>query len=255
LVTYLGEFPQGVLAGADQHLPPAVAARQHAVGQRRQEAGSDHRGLAAPRGADHTDQARPNQVGDQFGDQPLPPEEEPGIITFIAAQALIGADHLGQRVASIPRTRLLLARAQFLQVDQVSGQLGLDQAQVAAAGGGLPGGLLHLAFSRRVRPVSRCLVHQQRHAAGTLQDRGGGILCCRRALVQAENLGDLLPAERAQPLLRRAAGVQLFDQAGKLRRGCYFPVGAQHQEPPGAGRGRKTRHSLQRCCLGQVEVI
>ena len=89
----------------------------------------------------------------------------------------------------------------------------------------------------------------------SFQDRAGGILCCRLALVQAENLGDLLPAERAQPPLRRAAGVQPFDQPGKPRRGRLVPVGTQHQEPPGAGRGRKAHHSLQPWRLGQVEVI
>ena len=88
MAPYLGELPQGVLAGAHQHLPPAVAAGQHAVGQGRQQAGSDQRGLAATRGADHADQARPDQVGDQFGDQPLPAVEEPGIIGFIAARPL-----------------------------------------------------------------------------------------------------------------------------------------------------------------------
>jgi hypothetical protein len=194
-------------------------------------------------------------VGDQLGDQPLPAEKEPGIIGFVAAQALVGADHPCQRVLSIPPSGLLLARAQFLQVDHVGGQLGLDQAQVAPAGGGLPGGLLQLTFHRRVRPLPRCLVHQQRQAAGVLQDRAGGILCCRRALVQAEDLGDLLPAERAEPSVRRAARFQPFDQPGKPCRGCLFPVGTQHQEPPGDGRGRKTSHSLQPWCLGQVEVI
>jgi hypothetical protein len=72
----VGELGHGVFTRAQDQLPPAVAAGQHTLPQRREQAGPDQGGLAAARGADHPDQARADQVSDQISDQPLSAEEE-----------------------------------------------------------------------------------------------------------------------------------------------------------------------------------
>ena len=114
---------------------------------------------------------------------------------------------------------------------------------MTAAAGGLPDHLLTLAGRLRLRQGAR-LVHPQRHAPGGFQHPAGGRLCCRLALVQVEELGDLLAAERAEPPVRRAAAVQAFDQCGKSWGDRLLAVGTQHQEPPRDGRGRKTSQCL-----------
>jgi hypothetical protein len=46
-----------------------------------------------------------------------------------------------------------------------------------------------------------------------------------------------------------------FTGRGKRWYGRLVTVGAEHQQPPSGGRGRKTSQCLQRRCLRQVEVV
>ena len=55
------ELVERPLAGTDQHAPPALAARQHATGERRQQPGAQHRRLAAPRRADDAEKRGPTR--------------------------------------------------------------------------------------------------------------------------------------------------------------------------------------------------
>ena len=128
------------LAGAQQHPPPALAARQHSAGERRQEAGAEDRRLAAARRADDAEEAGADEPGDELGDEPLAAEEVLGVGRLEAREPLERADALGsdagrgRRAGEGPR---LLAHE--LQVDHLAGELGLDLAQVAPAGGGTRG--------------------------------------------------------------------------------------------------------------------
>ena len=87
-----GELRERVLARPDEHLAPALAAGQHACGQGREQAGAQHRGLAAARGADDAEQAGADESGNQLGDEPLAAEEVVGIGGLEAGEPLEGTD-------------------------------------------------------------------------------------------------------------------------------------------------------------------
>ena len=103
----LGQRPR---AGAHHRPPPALGAGDDAVGQRRQETGPHGRGLAAARGADHREQGRADQPGDELGDQALAAEEVRGVGGIERRQAAVRADQpLGgalRRVGHIRRSPL-----------------------------------------------------------------------------------------------------------------------------------------------------
>ncbi len=131
---------QRPLAGTQQQTPPALAARQHASGEGRQETGAQDRRLAAARRADDAEEAGADEAGDELGDEPLAAEEVVGIDRLEARETLERADSLGRHAGRGGRARespRLLARE--LEVDHLAGQLGLDLAQVAPAGGGTGG--------------------------------------------------------------------------------------------------------------------
>ena len=90
------ELGERVLARAHHRPPPALRAGDDPVGERRQEAGAHGRGLAAARGADHREQGRADQAGDELGDQALAAEEVLGVGGVERRQAAEGAD-LGLR--------------------------------------------------------------------------------------------------------------------------------------------------------------
>jgi hypothetical protein len=162
-------------------------------------------------------------VGDQLGDQPLPAEEIGGVAGFEAGQALVGTDRRRRPVLR-RLVRLTLTGRQprdlfavLAEVDHVVGQLGLDRLQVAAAAGRLAGRLLHLVGRLRLRPRARGLVHQQRHAAGGVQDQASGRPCRLLTLIHAEDLGHLILIERAESSRRDGVRTQPLDQRVQRR--------------------------------------
>jgi hypothetical protein len=64
-----------------------------------QQAGPHRRGVAASRGADDAEERGLSQPGDQNGDQPLPAEEEFGVLGLEGGQALEQAGDVGRRQA------------------------------------------------------------------------------------------------------------------------------------------------------------
>ena len=80
------ERGERVGAGAEERDRPAVAAGQHAVGERGQQAGLQRRRLAAAGGADDAEQRRARQPRDHLGDQPLAAEEDVGVVDLEAAR-------------------------------------------------------------------------------------------------------------------------------------------------------------------------
>ena len=128
------------LAGTQQQTPPAPAARQHPSGEGREETGAKNRRLAAARRADDAEEAGADEAGDELGHEPLAAEEVVGVDRLEARETLERTDplgrHAGRRHRARESPRLL---AYELEVDHLAGQLGLDLAQVAPAGGGTGG--------------------------------------------------------------------------------------------------------------------
>ena len=85
------ERAQRVFTGAQQRDRPALAARQHAGGERGEQSRAQRRGLAAARRPHDPHQRRPGQPCHHLGDEPLAPEEDPGIVHVEGGEALEGA--------------------------------------------------------------------------------------------------------------------------------------------------------------------
>ncbi len=99
--------------GRSSRRPPALAARQHAVGEGREETGAQDRRLAAARRADDAEEAGADEACDELGHEPLAAEEVVGIDRLEARKTLERADALGRHDGSAWRAReraRLLAR-------------------------------------------------------------------------------------------------------------------------------------------------
>ena len=135
-------------ARAQQRDRPAVAARQHAGGQRRHQAGAQQRRLPAPGGADERGERRARLPRDQLGDEALAAEEEVRVVDVERGEALEGAD---EDVLAAVRTA-----ARRLHGDDAADQLVLRRAQRRPPGGDALRRLDH----RLVRPVQRRVLPQ-----------------------------------------------------------------------------------------------
>ena len=191
---------QRPLAGTQQQTPPALAARQDSSGEGREETGAEDRRLAAARRADDAEEAGADEAGDELGDEPLAAEEVVGIDRLEARQTLERADPLGRHAGRGGRARegpRLLARQ--LEVDHLAGQLGLDLAQVAPAGGGTGGDvdepaarLVDRDRERRPGELSAArvallrLLRQRPGDHGVERGRQLGPLCARRRRLRFE---------------------------------------------------------------------
>ena len=158
------KLPHRVLAGADQRARPSLAAGQHAAGERGQQPGPDHGGLAAAGGADDREQRRADEPRDQVGDELLAPEEVLGVVRVEGREALVWADHgcLGVRAGACEQPGALAGR---LQVHDVAGQLGLQRAGLAAAGRRAARHRVDAARCLAPCPLAGRLVHAPRDAA------------------------------------------------------------------------------------------
>ena len=136
------ELVHGPLAGAQQETPPAFAARQDSSRERRQETGTEDRRLAAARRADDSEEAAADEPGDELRDESLAAEEVLRVDRLEAREPLERADAVGSDTGGGRRAgeglRLLACE---LQVDDAAGELGLDLAEPASAGGGTRGGV------------------------------------------------------------------------------------------------------------------
>ena len=133
---HAAKLVQRPLAGTQEQTPPALAARQDSSGEGRQETGAQDGRLAAARRADDTEEAGTDQAGDELGNEPLTAEEVVGIDRLEARETLERTYPLGSHAGRGYRARecaRLLARE--LEVDHLAGQLRLDLAEVAPAGG------------------------------------------------------------------------------------------------------------------------
>ena len=197
---HAAQLIQRPLAGAQQQTPPARATRQDASGERRKQAGAKHRRLAAARRADDAEEAGADEPGDELGDEPLAAEEVVGIHRLEARQTLERTDALGgdtSRRGRAGERACLLARE--LEVDHLAGQLGLDLAEVAPAGG-CPGSDVEELAARLVdrdrerRPgelattrVALLRLLRQRPGDHTVErGRQLGPLCARRRRLRVE---------------------------------------------------------------------
>ena len=139
-----------MLAGPQQHLPPAGAAGQRAGRERRQHARAQQRGLADPRRAEDAHQRPLGQPRDQLGDDPVAAAEELGVRALERGQPLERAHH-GRSGARPERTRRLepgiVVEDHVLELPQLGArgqtQLVAQQRARLAVGGqrvGLPAG-------------------------------------------------------------------------------------------------------------------
>src|SRR4051794_38325603 len=103
-----------MLPGADEHLRPLLAAREHAAGERRQEAGAQDGGLAAAGWADDAEQRGADEARDELGDEPLAAEEVGRVDDLERGESLVGTDcagMIGARTVGTPGGGLQLLDA------------------------------------------------------------------------------------------------------------------------------------------------
>ena len=127
------ELGQRPLAGAHHRPPPVLGAGDDPVGERRQEAGAHSRGLAAARGADHREQRRADQAGDELCDQALAAEEVLGVGGVERRQAAEGAHRGCETIRGLLGRIALNSFRGGLQVDHVAGETRLRGAQAPSA--------------------------------------------------------------------------------------------------------------------------
>jgi hypothetical protein len=153
-----------MLAGTDKRARPAVAAGQHAARERVQQARPEQRGLAAARRADHAEQRRADEARDQLRDELLAPEKVLGVVGVERGETLVGADDRSPGALTFggDQPGALVRRA---QLDDVSGQLGLERPGLAAACRGPAGCRVDAAGRLAPCPLARRLVHASRDAA------------------------------------------------------------------------------------------
>ena len=120
----------GCAPGRNSARRPAVAAREHAGGERRQQPGAQRRGLAAPRRADDREQRRAHQARDELRDELLAPEEVLGVVDVEGGEPLERADH-GRPV--VGRGEQLGALVGGLERRDAARQLGLERPRLLAA--------------------------------------------------------------------------------------------------------------------------
>ena len=188
-----------VLAGSDDRLRPALAAGQHARGEGGQQAGLHHRRLAASRWADHTEQRRADQAGDELGDQPFAAEEVRRVVGLERREALERADH--RALVLIGGDGLACA----LQLDDPAHELLLHRPQLGAACSRRARDRLDPACRLAARPRARDVVDAARDAAARVQQRA-------RGHVLGGLVVDVCQGDRAHGLL-----VERLERQGSVR--------------------------------------
>ena len=212
------EGPQRVLAGAQQDPLPVAAARQGPARQRRQQAGAQHRGLAAPGCADEREQRRADQSRHQLGDQPLAAEEVLGVVGLEGGEALERAHDRRLRPGEPCRPV-----ARCLQLDHAIGELRLHRSQPLPALGRLVGDGADAAPRFAARPAARLPVHTAGDAAALREQDVDGRVVGQPGDVAA---GDRLDAVRPERIERqRQLGVQPRERA-------RVGAGGEHEHRP-----------------------
>jgi hypothetical protein len=99
------------LPRAQQRDAPALAPRQRAAAQRRQQPCPQHGRLATPRRPDHADHRRRHRAGDDLRDEPLAAEEHVGVVDVERGEPLERARHRAVTVVERrPERGLVLQR-------------------------------------------------------------------------------------------------------------------------------------------------
>jgi hypothetical protein len=188
----LPERAQRVLAGAQERQRPSLAARQHAGGQRCEQARAQRGGLAAARRPDDAQQRRAGQARHHLGHEPLAPEEDPGVVDVERSEPLERAGHdAGLSVVALGTP------ADRLQLYDLAGDVVLGGAQGRAFGGRAIHGGAQAPRGLRARPLAGGAVHALRDAAAGLdqpRDRDLGVL----ARVQPRDGGHAIGVERRE---------------------------------------------------------
>ena len=192
------ERPQRVIAGAHERDRPAVAAGEHAVVQRRQQAGLERRRLAAARRPDDAQQRGAGEPRDHLGDEALAAEEDVGVVDFERGEALerAGDDLVGGG-------RLGGALAGRLQRDDAGGEVVLGGLEARALAGGAVGGGVELAGRLGAGPAARGAVDAQGHALALLHEPRERCVVA----VLARDRGDRRGVERAERQVRVRGGL------------------------------------------------
>ena len=152
---------QRVSARARQRDRPAAAARQHALGERGQQAGAQRRGLAAAGGPDDAQQRAARDARDHLGDEALAAEENVGVVDVEAGEAL---ERAGPCV--LWRLGTLVSR---LELDDARGQVVLGRPQPRAVAGRPVRGGAEAPPGLLVRPAASFRVHAPGDSAALLR--------------------------------------------------------------------------------------
>ena len=145
------ERPHRLLAGAQQHPRPALAARQRAARQPGHQARAHRGGLAAARRADDAQQRRAREPRRHLGDKALAAEEERRVLDVEGGEALERADAITRSPPCLPRGAL----AHRLDLGDRGRELPLGPTQVAALGGSAVGHRLQPRAPPRRAPIRR----------------------------------------------------------------------------------------------------
>ena len=245
------ELGQRPLAGAHHRPPPVLRAGDDPVGQRRQQAGAHGRGLAAARGADHREQGRADQAGDQLCDQALAAEEVLGVGGVEGRQAAEGADRRLRRIRRLFDGVEAGTFAGPLQVDHAARYRCLSRAQLGlivrgpARRRGQPLG--HL----RPSPAAGGAVNAKRHplALGEQCRHGdddalGG--------VERGDFGRRTLAQRVEP---QPLGGAVLQQGGERGRALLVVMKDADHERAALGLAGEGRGGLEHARGGVVGVV
>ena len=152
-------------------LAPRLAARQHAAGERGQQAGPQHGGLAAARRSDDGEQRRPDEPCHELGDELLAPEEVLGVVDVEAASPLNGQM---TRVSLVGAASSSARSCVDCSADDAARELRFQRPRLHAARGRAARDGVDPPRGLALRPLARDLVHAARHAAAGAQERFDG---------------------------------------------------------------------------------
>ncbi len=182
-----------MLPRAHEGQRPPLAAGEHARAQRREQAGAQCRGLAAPRRADDRHERCARQARHHPGHQPLAPEEHIGVLDIKRGETLEGTRH----DASVAVLRLA-ALSDRLQLDHVAREVILGRAQTRALARRASCGHAQAPCCLRAGPLGCGAVHPLGDTAaglGELLDRHLGVV----ARIQTGDRGHAREVQRPEP--------------------------------------------------------
>ena len=256
LVDLVDRLERGHRVGARNHhvRAPWRGARQPATANEREESGAHEGRLAAPGRTDDGNQPAVEHPRRELGDEPLPPDEEVGVLRAVRGQRTVwlatrpGRAH--ERITMGPGRN----QAQHLVEDRGVGIVGDGRRGERRGGRAVRAGLRRRAPSRRRPRAGRRPGGRRRRPSAAAVASSSAPSACRMAARSASSIGGSSIAEPLARSMRRTtstAGPPCADRGSARAAGTTGPRRRQALRPPGRPWPASIRHHRPRRRTGR----